>query len=105
MKQILCLSNEPWSSSPGRTQQLISRLKDAHILYFSPSPRWSDRAFRSKGIKVRPNVTVYTLPPLLFQVEERYGRLFRMGQRKLAHVLRCLRSTDYLRNCKLKLHN
>ena len=28
MKQILCLSNEPWSSSPGRTQQLISRLRD-----------------------------------------------------------------------------
>ena len=87
MKQILCLSNEPWSSSPGRTQQLISRLRDAHILYFSPSPRWSDRAFRSKGIKVRPNVTVYTLPPLLFQVEERYGRLFRMGQRKLGRFI------------------
>ena len=60
MKQILCLAGEPWSSSPGRTQQLISRLRDTQILYFSPANGRSDRSFRQKGKKVRPNVTVYT---------------------------------------------
>lgn len=87
MKQILCLSNEPWSASPGRTQQLVSRLRDTQILYFSPPSGRIDRSFRQKGRKVRPNVTEYTLPPLLFQVEERYGRLFRMGQRKLSRFV------------------
>ena len=32
MKQIICLSNEPWSASPGRTQQLLSRLKGIQTL-------------------------------------------------------------------------
>lgn len=87
MKQILCLANEPWSSSPGRTQQLISRLKGTQVLYFSPATGRTDRAFHQKGRKVRPNVTVYTLPPLLFPVEERYGCLFRIGQRKLSRFV------------------
>lgn len=87
MKQILCLSNEPWSSSPGRTQQLISRLRDTQILYFAPAAGWADQSFRLKGRKVRPNVTVYTLPPLLFRVEEKYSHLFRMGPRKLGRFV------------------
>ena len=37
MKQVVCLSTEPWSPTPGRTQHLITRLKDAQVLYFSPS--------------------------------------------------------------------
>ena len=35
LKQIVCLSNEPWSPSPGRTQQLVARLKDVQVLYLS----------------------------------------------------------------------
>jgi glycosyltransferase involved in cell wall biosynthesis len=89
MKQILCLSNEPWTASPGRTQQIISRLKDAQVLYFVPAAGRLDRSFRQQGRKVRPNVTVYTLPPLLLPPEERYGGLFRLGQRKLG---RCVAS-------------
>lgn len=87
VKQILCLSNEPWSTSPGRTQQLISRLKDTQVLYFSPPSGRGDMSFRLKGRKVRPNVTAYTLPPLLLPMEERFGRLFRMGQRKLGRFI------------------
>lgn len=87
MKQILCLSNKPWSSTPGRTQQIISRLKDTQVLFFQPAVSRRDRAFRDKGRKVRPNVTVYTLPPLLLPAEERYGRFFRMGQRKLGQFI------------------
>ena len=79
MKQILCLSMEPWSGSPGRTQQLICRIKDAQILYFSPAAGRLDRSFRQKGRRVRPNIAVFTLPPLLLPTEERFGRLFRMG--------------------------
>ncbi len=87
MKQILCLAGEPWSSSPGRTQQLISRLRDAQILYFSPAAGRLDRSFRQKGRKVRPNVTVYTLPPLLLPVEERYGPLFRLDRGRVSRFV------------------
>ena len=45
VKQILCLSNQPWSTSPGRTQQLISRLRDTQILYFCPASGRTDRAW------------------------------------------------------------
>ena len=87
MKQILCLSNEAWSATPGRTQQLVSRLKDTQILFFSPAASRRDLSYREKGRKVRPNVTVYTLPPLLLPVDERYSRLFRGGQRKLGQFI------------------
>ena len=79
MKQILCLSHEPWSNRlPGRTQQIVSRLRDTQVLYFSPaqSPRY--RSFPKKGRQVRPNVIVYTFPPLFSQVSERFPRLFQM---------------------------
>ena len=87
MKQILCLAEEPWSSSPGRTQQLISRLREAQILYFSPARGRGDRAFRQKGTKVRPNVTAYTLPPLLLPEEVRYSRLFRADRARLGRFV------------------
>lgn len=88
MKQILCLANEPWSSSPGRTQQLMSRLKDTQILYFAPPANRSDRSFKEKGQKVRPNVTVYTLPPLLLPADEQHApHLFRAGRRKLGRFI------------------
>ena len=87
MKEIICLSNEPWSSSPGRTQQLVARLKDVQILYFSPAESWRDRSFRDKGRTVKPNITTYTLPPLYLSVDERYGQLFRLGQQKLARFI------------------
>lgn len=59
MKQLICVSHAPWSSTPNRTQQLITRLKDVEVLYFEPdsgatSPR-----------RVRPNITVYSVPPRL----------------------------------------
>ena len=88
MKQILCLASEPWSSSPGRTQQLISRLKDTQILYFAPPSGRGDHSYQEKGRKVRPNITVYTLPPLLLPLEERYTpRLFRAARAKLGRFV------------------
>lgn len=87
MKQIICLSNEPWSSSPGRTQQLLSRLKDAQILYFSPAAHWRDCNFQKKGRQVKHNITAYTLPPLLLPMDERFGHLFHLGQQKLSRFI------------------
>lgn len=84
MKQILCLAAEDWSSSPGRSQQLLSRLRDTQILFFAPAKGRLDRAWREPGRKVRPNVTVYTLPPVMLNVGEQYGPLFRAQQRRLS---------------------
>ena len=88
MKQIICLAGQPWSSSPGRTQQLLSRLRDTQVLYFSPAAGQLDRSYLKKGKKVRPNITAYTLPPTWVPVEETYGRLFRPGQRKIGRFIR-----------------
>ena len=99
MKQIVCLSNEPWSPSPGRTQQLVARLKDVQVLYFSPAESWRDQRFRGKGRAVKPNITTYTLPPLLLPVDERYGELFQLGQRKLAGQCVPLQHDECQRRC------
>ena len=87
MKQIICLAGQPWSSSPGRTQQLLSRLRDTQVLYFSPAAGRLDRSYLKKGKKVRPNITAYTLPPTWVPVEEAYGRLLRPGQRKVSRFI------------------
>ena len=86
MKQILCLSNEPWSANPGRTQQLVTRLRDADILYFSPAPSLRDVTWRRPGRRVRPNVTVFTLPPA-FTLDEQMARLFWLGQHRLGQFI------------------
>lgn len=86
MKEIICLSNEPWSSTPGRTQQLITRLRDTKILYFSPAASIRDTDWRKPGRKVRPNVTVFTLPPVLIQ-DERLSYLFRSGQQRVGRFI------------------
>ncbi len=86
LKQILCLSNEPWSAYPGRTQQLVARLRDAQVLYFSPARGKGDKNFQNRGGQVRPNITAYTLPPILL-VDERYSFLFQAGQRKLSRFI------------------
>lgn len=65
MKQILCLSLSPWRNVPSRTQQLMSRMKGAQVLYFEPAAGRGDGLWRQGGRRVRPNVTVYTLPPVL----------------------------------------
>lgn len=89
MKEILCLSGEPWSNRlPGRTQQLVSRLRDARILYFSPAKNWRDVSFRRKGQKVRPNVTAYTMPPIPFPIPEARRLLFQMAWNRVGRFVR-----------------
>ena len=86
MKEIICLSNETWSSTPGRTQQLVTRLRDTKILYFSPAASLRDPSWHKPGRKVRPNVTVFTLPPVLIQ-DERFTQVFRLGQQRLGRFI------------------
>ena len=87
MKQILCLSGEPWSKLPGRTQQLMSRMRDVQILYFSPPAGRGDLSYRRKGQRVRPNITAYTLPPALLPVGEQVRPLFLRQQRKVSRFI------------------
>lgn len=88
MKQILCLSIHPWSATPKRTQQLMSRFRDVQILYFSPAEHWRDQSYRQKGRKVRPNITAYTLPPPLFP-ENRWHLPIHINQyKRLAKFIR-----------------
>ena len=63
MRQYIVLSHTPWSSSPTRTQQLVTRLGDAQVLFFQPAAGPEDQAWKEGGRLVRPDVTAFTLPP------------------------------------------
>lgn len=65
MKQLLCLSHTPWQARPNRTQQLLARMSDIQILFFEPPvPRGLPKP--KQGRKLRPHITVYTLPSPMF---------------------------------------
>lgn len=82
MKQIVCLSHTPWSSRPTRTQQLITRLTGADVLFFEPPGPKPD----SKGRKVRPNVMVYQLPKLI-DIASNAKPVARYNRRKIASYI------------------
>ena len=91
MKQMICLSQSGWRSVPTRTQQLMSRMKEVEVLFFepSPSPLGRDRrkkAYKQEGRQVRPNMTVYTLPPVI-PVLDNHPRLHRANQKKVARYI------------------
>lgn len=67
MRQVVCIAAEPWTVLPTRTQQLMSRLEDAQILYFEPPSSLSSDGWKRPGRKLRSGVIVYTLPPSLTQ--------------------------------------
>ena len=64
MKQILCLSYAPWRARANRTQQLLTRLTDARILFFEPAPPKGVQA-PEQGRRVRSHITAYTMPTSL----------------------------------------
>ena len=82
MKQIVCLSDRPWSAVPTRTQQILARLRDARILYFEPACRETTNGL-SHARRVRPNILAYTLPPLPAG-EDFYGLPLRPGRKRTA---------------------
>ena len=76
MNQYLCLASEPWQGVPTRTQQLLTRLRGAQVLYFEPPASPGSREHKRPGRRVRPGLTVYPLPPAL-EVDEQYHYFFR----------------------------
>lgn len=85
MKEIICLSHTPWSTRPNRTQQLLTRLGDVRILFFEPPRRSGDQRAR-EGLRVRQNVTVYSLPPLILGDVE-HPALQRCNRRRLVRYI------------------
>lgn len=61
MRQILCLSHTPWQARPNRTQQLLTRLSGAQVLFFEPAPKKGE-PMPEQGRRMRANLIVYTLP-------------------------------------------
>ena len=65
MRQVVCIAAEPWTKFPTRTQQLMSRMKDAQVLFFEPPARRGEgRDWKGPGRQLRPGLWVYTLPPV-----------------------------------------
>lgn len=61
MKQLLCLSHTPWQARPNRTQQLLARMNDVQVLFFEP-PVHPGAPSPQQGRRMRPHITVFTLP-------------------------------------------
>ncbi|MEG0825726.1 MAG: hypothetical protein RSG86_08320, partial [Oscillospiraceae bacterium] len=82
MTQIVCLSQAPWQAIPTRTQQFMSRMRDAEVLFFEPPVERSDHNYKKPGRQMRPNVTVYTLPPM-WSSSMKQGFLFQRDCQRL----------------------
>lgn len=82
---IVCLSSEPWQSIPTRTQQLMTRMKGAQVLFFEPPEEKGGLEHKKPGRKVRPGVTVYTLPPVWKTSGQ--GFIFRRNLRKMGEAI------------------
>lgn len=83
MKQLICLSDTPWRGIPTRTQQLLSRLHEVNVLFFEPPASGGNKLYKQPGRKMRPNLVVYTLPPLFLGGGTNLPILRRRNQAKL----------------------
>lgn len=103
MTNIICLSTSRWFPFPTRKQQVMSRIKNANILYFNPPvsliARFKDpaakelsREWKKGGEKVKDGLTVYSLPPV-FPFFNKFRFINRMNQRRLARYVQqvCLK--------------
>ena len=93
MKQIVCLATSPWYPIPTRKQQVMSRMPDAEILYFDPSATII-------GEKVRDNITVYRLPPVL-PFFYKCRAINRINQKRIARFV-CEKMKEHGFNCLRK---
>lgn len=98
MKQIICVSTSNFYPVPTRKQNVMTRLKDAEILYLDPpvsllAPLKDARtfsrllAFLKNGVKVKENITVYAPPPVI-PFFNRHRWINRINQRMLAGYLK-----------------
>ncbi len=86
MRELVCLAPDPWQSVPTRTQQLMSRMQGAEVLYFEPPEPRGGKEHKKPGRKTRPGVTVYTLPPVP-TMDERKKLRFQHGRRRAAEFI------------------
>ena len=85
MKHYIIVSYAPWRTTPSRTQQFAARLRDGKVLFFQPSR--PGHSYRDPGRQVRPDVTVYALPPVR-PLPEHAEFLQRHTGRRLAAYIR-----------------
>lgn len=98
MSDILCLASAPWQSVPTRTQQLMSRMgDDTQVLFFEPPVHRGDRSWQKPGRRLRPHVTVYSLPPIRTHNP-------RGGFWDFLHRRDCQRLTTFIQS-RLERHN
>ena len=93
MKQLICVSDTAWSGLPGRTSQLVRRLKNTRVMYIDPPPE-KGRGVTAKageGEQAGKQITVLTPPPSNVR-RAGFGNTRR--QRKLGRFL-AERARDY----------
>ncbi len=97
MNQIVCLSSANWHPYPSRKQQVMSRLQDCEILYFDPPVTYlgplKDKTLKPRlkahlalPERVKKNITVYALPPVL-PFGSRFRWINRLNQRRQARFI------------------
>lgn len=94
MRQTILLSPDPWQPVPTRTQHLAARFRDTQILFFEPYP---GSGAGKEGRRVRPHITVYTLPPAPIPLE-RAGflpLLHRQGRQLASFISRVARKHGF----------
>lgn len=98
MNKIVCMSTSNWHPFPTRKQHVMSRMSNAEILYFDPpityiapikdkacKPRLT--AWKNPGEKVKENITVYALPPVL-PFYNKFRFINKINQRKIARFVK-----------------
>jgi len=97
MKNVICLSTSPWHPFPTRKQQVMSRLQDANIVYFNPpvtyiarfkdpAARQAAKEWKKGGERVKNNLVVYSLPPIL-PFFNKFRFINRLNQKKIGRYV------------------
>lgn len=99
MTQIVCISYIPWRNNPSRSQQLLSHIPDAEVLFFQPSSSYKSGP-AVPGRQVLPNITVYTLSASLYLPRPGPAPI----RKALDFIQRCMDSHGFEEPLLLGLH-
>lgn len=97
MKQMICIAETTFRNYPGRTQELITRLRQVYCLYFEPPVTWLAfflgkagrkrlKAHHKEGRRIHSHFIVYSLPPI-FPFGQSIPLIKKRTQRKLARYI------------------
>ena len=104
MRPIICLSSEPWSRLPGRTQQYMSRLRDGRILRLDDSLQALDELNETlalSGAKLtqgHTNLPLYRAPSLDRALAGQSGLHFRRDDafRRISRSFHAVKDSEYV---------